>query len=62
MYREYQRHLQEQKLLDFNDLLLYARECLNHPARLARWQSKFEIVVVDEVQDTSLIEYQLIQK
>ena len=62
LYRQYQRHLQEQKLLDFNDLLLYASECLTHPARLARWQLKFEIVVVDEVQDTSLIEYQLIQK
>lgn len=62
LYNEYQRYLKEQRLLDFNDLLLYATECLAHPDILARWQSKFEIVVVDEVQDTSLVEYQLIQK
>ena len=62
LYEEYQRHLREHRLLDFNDLLLYATECLDNEEILKRWQSKFQVIVVDEVQDTSIIEYQLIQK
>ena len=29
---------------------------------MKRWQSKFQVIVVDEVQDTSIVEYELIQK
>ncbi len=54
--------MKEQCLLDFNDLLLYATDCLEDAEILKRWQSKFQVVVVDEVQDTSIVEYQLIQK
>lgn len=62
LYREYQRHLQENRLVDFNDLILYASELLESDVVLNRWANRFEVVVVDEVQDTSLAEYQLIEK
>lgn len=62
LYRQYQRHLQENHLVDFNDLILYAHELLQQKEILERWNQRFEVVVVDEVQDTSLAEYQLIQK
>lgn len=62
LYLEYQRYLKHHQLLDFNDLLLYADECLSQEDILKRWQSRFTVVVVDEVQDTSLIEYNLIKK
>ena len=62
LYEEYQRHLKEHHLLDFNDLLLYATDCLAQEEILKRWQSKFQVIVVDEVQDTSVVEYELIQK
>lgn len=62
LYREYQRHLQENCLVDFNDLILYANELLQQKEILNRWNHRFEVVVVDEVQDTSLAEYQLIEK
>lgn len=62
LYLEYQHYLRHHQFLDFNDLLLYADECLSQKEILTRWQSRFAVVVVDEVQDTSLIEYHLIKK
>lgn len=62
LYREYQRHLQDHHLVDFNDLILYASELLEEETVLNRWKNRFDVIVVDEVQDTSLAEYQLIEK
>jgi len=60
--QEYQRYLEQNHLVDFNDLIIYAYELMKDEVVLKRWQKKFTTVMVDEVQDTSFIEYQLIEK
>jgi len=62
IFHEYQRYLEQNQLLDFNDLIFYAHELLKHKEVLARWRDKFKVLIIDEVQDTSLVEYQLIEK
>ena len=59
---EYQDYLEQNQWVDFNDLLIYAHELLEYKEVLARWREKFKVLIIDEVQDTSLVEYQLIEK
>lgn len=62
LYEAYQRHLFENRLVDFNDLIVYASELLEDESVLSRWRDRFQVIMVDEVQDTSLYEYQLIER
>ena len=59
---DYQRSLQEQHALDFSDLVYYTRAMLHcHPEIGERWSNRYELIQVDEVQDTHLAEYEVIQ-
>lgn len=62
LYETYQTYLLENHLVDFNDLIVYASELLEDEEILERWRERFKVVMVDEVQDTSQFEYQLIEK
>ena len=56
----YQSRLAAQRLLDFDDLLLYAlRLFQEQPSVKAAYQKRFSYVLVDEFQDTSYAQYQL---
>lgn len=56
----YERHMKELNLLDFEDLLIKTHELLyNFPDVLKKYQNKFKYVLVDEFQDTNLIQYQI---
>lgn len=59
-----EEYLQRQKqlsALDFNDLLYFTIELfIRHPKVLAKWQNKINYIMVDEVQDTTKPEMQLI--
>lgn len=58
---DYQRSLQEQHALDFSDLVYYTRAMLHcHPAIGEQWSNRYELIQVDEVQDTHLAEYEVI--
>ncbi len=59
--RFYQRKLHQNNLLDFSDLLIQADRMLEHPA-CQKWRDWFSYVQIDEVQDVSLGEYQLLSK
>lgn len=62
VYQEYQQYILSQNCLDFDDLLLYTLLLFQIPEVLQMYQTKFKHLLVDEYQDTSRIQCQLIQK
>lgn len=62
IYSLYQRLLREHNALDFDDLLMEAVRLLKDRAEvLGFYRERFEHLLVDEFQDTNLIQYQLIR-
>jgi DNA helicase-2/ATP-dependent DNA helicase PcrA len=62
IYAEYERALRAMNAVDFDDLLILAARLLEHsPAALARYQSWFHYLLVDEYQDTNRAQYRLLQ-
>lgn len=61
IYREYCRQMREQKLMDYDDQMLYAYNILRKdPGVLAYFQNRYPYICVDEAQDTSKIQYAII--
>lgn len=59
---KYQRGLLQWQTLDFADLVLRARALLaHHPGARERWAARFDLVQVDEVQDTHVSEYEVVR-
>ncbi len=57
----YQRRLEENNQLDFDDLIIKTIELFKkNPAVLEKYQYQFEYILVDEFQDTNDLQYQLI--
>lgn len=60
VYRGYQKALQEQQAVDFDDLLLLTVRLLeNVPQIRARYQEMLKYVLIDEYQDTNKVQYRL---
>ncbi len=59
---EYNRHLQLSSLLDFDDLIMQAKRVLEDGEALAYWSSRFSYIVLDEMQDTSRLEFSLLKQ
>ncbi|NJK59581.1 MAG: UvrD-helicase domain-containing protein [Oscillatoriales cyanobacterium SM2_1_8] len=57
----YQQALQQNHTLDFDDLVMYARTALQDGETGERWRQKYRWVQVDEVQDTTLTEYEVVR-
>ena len=58
---EYQRRLTLMGAVDFDDILGKTNEMLiNHPHVLARYRKKFRHILVDEYQDTNLVQHRLL--
>ena len=63
VYERYQRLLTESNALDFDDLLMKAVQLFrNSPEILARYQTRYQHIQVDEFQDTNLVQYELIKQ
>jgi DNA helicase-2/ATP-dependent DNA helicase PcrA len=61
-YREYQARLLQQNAMDFDDLIFYLVRLLrDHPAARERWQRRFRYLHIDEYQDTSGSQYELVR-
>lgn len=62
IYFEYEDILIQQKLLDFDDMLL---KCLNHMQSdrffCRKWQDRFDYILVDEFQDINEVQYRLLK-
>lgn len=58
VYQRYQQALQRSNAMDFDDLLLQTvRLFKTRPDLLAKYQSRFQYIMVDEYQDTNHIQY-----
>lgn len=62
VYNKYEELLKEMSLLDFEDLLLKTYELFsNHLEILEKYRSKYQYILVDEFQDTNLIQYKIVK-
>src|ERR1051326_4254865 len=58
LYRQYQERLKALNAADFGDLLLETLTILrNHPDILADYRERFRYILVDEYQDTNVVQY-----
>ncbi|MFC2004794.1 ATP-dependent helicase [Chloroflexota bacterium] len=63
VYERYQRLLEESNALDFDDLLMKTVQLFRKsPEILSRYQSRYRHLLVDEFQDTNLVQYELIKQ
>ena len=61
VYDEYQKSLKVYNALDFDDLLLLPIELFGgYPEILEKYRKRYRYIMVDEFQDTSLIQYKLL--
>ena len=62
VFREYQRSLKEYNALDFDDLLGKTLELFQIcPEVLQKYRSKFRYILVDEYQDTNVMQYHIVE-
>ena len=61
LYREYVGRKQKNNVLDFDDLLLYWHAMMQNPALAQSLSKNFDHVLVDEYQDTSALQGEIIQ-
>ena len=60
IYAQYEKALIHNNAVDFDDLLLLVLEIFQtHPEVLAKYQQKFNYVLIDEYQDTNHVQYML---
>ncbi len=61
IYFEYQKLLVNSNSLDYDDLLIYKKQILDtFPEIKNKWSNRFDYFLVDEFQDTSKIQYEII--
>lgn len=61
-YRSYCKQLREQKLMDYDDQMVYALQILRqYPNILRDLQTRYQYICVDEAQDTSKIQHAIIR-
>ena len=62
VYSSYQKKLMLANSMDFDDLLLKAVELLETSDKsLDYWSTKFQYIMIDEYQDTNMVQYRLIE-
>lgn len=61
VYYIYQKKLQENNALDFDDILVKTLQALKHPQFLEIYQERYQYIMVDEYQDTNEPQYQIIK-
>src|ERR1700720_4761280 len=61
LYREYVARKQKHRVLDFDNLLLYWHVMMQNPALAQSLSKNFDHVLVDEYQDTSTLQGEIIQ-
>jgi superfamily I DNA/RNA helicase len=63
LFTRYQEELRSLNTMDFDDLLLYARELLvEHSEVRLFWQEKYRYILIDEFQDTNKLQLDLISQ
>jgi ATP-dependent DNA helicase Rep len=63
LYREYLRQMQAYGAVDFDDLMLRPVLLFRHnPEVLEKWRNSIRYLLVDEYQDTNLVQYELVRQ
>lgn len=62
LFRSYIQYTAQNNCIDFMDLVMEATYLLEHPEINERWRNRFKVLQVDEMQDTSIREYELIKR
>jgi DNA helicase-2/ATP-dependent DNA helicase PcrA len=63
VYQRYQQLLSQGQAVDFDDLLMKTVQLFqDHPKILSRYQSKYVHILVDEFQDTNIVQYMLMKQ
>ena len=63
VYERYQKMLELQNTLDFDDILLLTLKIFEeHPETLEKWQNIYHYLLIDEYQDTNTAQFLIIQK
>jgi len=62
VFKKYEEEKQKAGVLDFDDLLLKELELLqNYPEVRKKWQEKFKHILIDEYQDTNVVQYNIVR-
>lgn len=61
VYKEYVWRLKKENALDFDDLLLFFRQILDIDEVVEYFHSRFQYFMVDEYQDTNLLQYEIVR-
>ena len=62
VYRQYHEFLYKNRLIDFDDMLVYTKELFEQRADiLAAWQNKYRYILIDEFQDINKIQYEIVK-
>jgi len=62
-YRRYEEKLKSNNAMDFDDLILKTVELFDaHPDVLKEYQDQFKYIMIDEYQDTNMLQYKLIKQ
>lgn len=60
-FEQYQARMKEENLIDFDDMCVLCYELLRErPDILAHWQERFRFLLVDEMQDTNRLQYEVL--
>lgn len=62
IYLEYEKTKKQKHLLDFDDMQVYALELLNDESLLRSIKNKYKYFQLDEGQDTSLLQFKILEK
>jgi DNA helicase-2/ATP-dependent DNA helicase PcrA len=62
IYTEYDRRLKGNRLIDFDDMLLYTYELFSERKDiLSAWQNKYRYILIDEFQDINQLQFDIIR-
>ena len=62
IFYAYEKEKQKAAALDFDDLLLYELMLFkDHPEIRKKWQEKFKYILIDEYQDTNVVQYNIVR-
>jgi len=63
LYRRFEEYRMQHKLITYDDMLLEAWRLLSSDGTVRRhWQDRFDYVLVDEAQDTNLVQFGIVEK
>ena len=62
VFYKYESEKKKAGALDFDDLLLYELELFKkHPEVRKKWQERFRHILIDEYQDTNMVQYNIVK-